>query len=274
MAPFLLDHPQVDTMFPPDAIERAKVYLANIKGGLGAYSDSRGNPYIRQEIANFIEQEHGVKSHPDTIFCSNGASECVRNLLTTIIRGPGDGVMVPIPQYPLYSAAIALYNGQLVPYYLEEDSTWGLNVDELNKSIREAREKGICVRALVFINPGNPTGQCLTQENISSLIEFCYHNRLILMADEVYQVGMTLTLSFSIITPRADMRHMTQITLRKTSTILAVHSSQREPRSTECRSRFGLDLHLPASTLCPKEPMGSADCAAVTLRCTISTRRW
>ena len=60
MAPFLMDHPQVDTMFPPDAIERAKLYLNKIKGGLGAYSDSKGNPYIRQEIADFITRQTGI----------------------------------------------------------------------------------------------------------------------------------------------------------------------------------------------------------------------
>ena len=57
MAPFLMDHPNVDSMFPPDAIARAKTYLKHMKGGVGAYSDSKGNPYIRQEIADFIMQE-------------------------------------------------------------------------------------------------------------------------------------------------------------------------------------------------------------------------
>eukprot|EP01041_Mallomonas_annulata_P001543 gene1543-2983_t len=187
MAPFLLDHPQVTKMFPADAIARAKNYLVHIKGGLGAYSDSKGNPYIRREIADFIQRQSGVISDPENIFISNGASECVRMLLNVCIRGPSDGVMVPIPQYPLYSAAIALYGGQLVPYYLDEASGWSLDINELQRSIDEARAKGICTRALVFINPGNPTGQCLSQENVRDLIIFCFNNRLVLCADEVYQ---------------------------------------------------------------------------------------
>lgn len=73
MAPFLLDHPNVDTMFSPDAIERARKYMSKVPGGLGAYSDSRGNPFIRSEVAAFIEQARGVTSHPDRIFISNGA---------------------------------------------------------------------------------------------------------------------------------------------------------------------------------------------------------
>ena len=67
MAPFLLDDPNVGSMFPPDAIERAKNYLKHLKGGLGAYSDARGNPYIRQEIATFISNQVGGPSNPDQI---------------------------------------------------------------------------------------------------------------------------------------------------------------------------------------------------------------
>lgn len=187
MAPFLMENEEIIRTFPPDAVARAKLYLKNLNGGLGAYSDSKGNPFIRQEIANFIENETGMPSSADNIFLSNGASECARMLLAALIRGPTDGIMVPIPQYPLYSASIALYGGELVPYYLDEENGWVLDIDELQKSFDAARAKGINCRALVFINPGNPTGQCLTQENIRDLIIFCHRNRIILCADEVYQ---------------------------------------------------------------------------------------
>lgn len=187
MAPFLLDNAQVTSMFAPDAVVRARLYLSKIQGGLGAYSDSRGNPYIRQEIADFIERQNGVKSHPDTIFISNGASECARMFLNAVIRGPNDGILVPIPQYPLYSASISLYGGELVGYYLDEDNGWSLDVQLLQKALVSARARGICCRALVFINPGNPTGQCLSEQNLRDLIGFCHTNRLILFADEVYQ---------------------------------------------------------------------------------------
>lgn len=187
MAPFIMDTPEAATLFAPDAIARAKLYLSKISGGVGAYSDSRGNPYIRQEIANFISQGCGSPSSPDTIFISNGASECVRMMLYALIRGPSDGIMVPIPQYPLYSASITLYGGELVPYYLDEDHGWALDMPELQRSIDAARAKGTCVRALVFINPGNPTGQCLSTENLQDLVKFCHKNRLVMFADEVYQ---------------------------------------------------------------------------------------
>ncbi len=187
MAPFLLDDPNIARTFPSDVIARARLYLTKLKGGLGAYSDSKGNPYIRQEIADFIQRQSGQPSSPDHIFLSNGASECARMLLNAVIRGPTDGILVPIPQYPLYSASIALYGGELVGYYLNEEGGWSLDIAELRKSLQNARSRGILVRALVFINPGNPTGQCLTEENLKELINFCYENRLILCADEVYQ---------------------------------------------------------------------------------------
>jgi glutamate--glyoxylate aminotransferase len=187
MAPFLMEDPNIHNMFPADAIARAKSYLKVMKGGVGAYTDSKGNPYIRQEIANFIEKNSGSKSNPNNIFISNGASEVARMMLFTLIRGGNDGIMVPIPQYPLYSASIALYGGQLVPYYLDEDEGWSLNLTELQRSLNEARGRGVCVRALVFINPGNPTGQCLSEDQVKGLIHFCYENRLVLVADEVYQ---------------------------------------------------------------------------------------
>jgi glutamate--glyoxylate aminotransferase len=117
-APFLMDHPNSSSMFSPDAITRARTYHKNLNGGIGAYSDSRGNPFIRQEIADSIQRQTGMPSNPNNIFVGNGASECVRLVLSAMIRGSTDGIMVPIPQYPLYSAAITLDGGELVPYFL------------------------------------------------------------------------------------------------------------------------------------------------------------
>ena len=117
-APFLLKHPLVDQIFPSDVISRAKLYLSQMEGGMGAYSHSKGTPYIRQEVANYISMKHNVESNPEHIFLGNGAIEIVRTILQAVITGPQDGIMVPIPQYPLYSAAIALCGGEMVPYYL------------------------------------------------------------------------------------------------------------------------------------------------------------
>ncbi|KAJ6793832.1 glutamate--glyoxylate aminotransferase 2 [Iris pallida] len=186
-APFLLDDPNVGLVFPADAIGRAKHYLSLTSGGLGAYSDSRGLPGIRKEVADFIERRDGYPSNPDLIFLTDGASKGVMQILNTIIRNEKDGILVPVPQYPLYSAAISLYGGSLVPYYLEEEANWGLDVNNLRHSVAQARSKGITVRAMVIINPGNPTGQCLSEANLRDLLKFCFQENLALLADEVYQ---------------------------------------------------------------------------------------
>merc|ERR550519_3258011 len=86
--------------------------------------------------------------------------------------------MIPIPQYPLYSASLAEYNMDQVGYYLVEAKNWALDVAELERSYEAAKEKSD-IKAIVVINPGNPTGQVLTRENIEAVIKFA--------ADEVYQ---------------------------------------------------------------------------------------
>lgn len=96
------------------------------------------------------------------------------------------GIMVPIPQYPLYSATIAEFGMSQVGYYLNEEKNWGLDIPELERSLKEAKKH--CVpRALVVINPGNPTGQVLTRDNIQDIIKFAQQNNLFVFADEVYQ---------------------------------------------------------------------------------------
>ncbi|KAL8519138.1 hypothetical protein ACS0TY_010180 [Phlomoides rotata] len=186
-APFLLDDPNVGLLFPADAIARAKHYLALTSGGLGAYSDSRGIPGVRKEVAEFIERRDGYPSDPEHIFLTGGASIGVMQILNTIIRGEGDGILVPVPQYPLYSATITLLGGSLVPYFLEETANWGLDIVNLRQSVAQARSQGITVRAMVIINPGNPTGQCLSEANLREMLHFCHQNSLALLGDEVYQ---------------------------------------------------------------------------------------
>eukprot|EP00850_Spirogloea_muscicola_P000415 SM000002S05495 [mRNA] locus=s2:50034:52030:- [translate_table: standard] len=114
-------------------------------------------------------------------------------MMALLIRGESDGIMCPLPQYPLYSASIALHGGTLVPYYLDEETGWGLDISELDKQLEAAVSAGTAVRALVVINPGNPTGQVLAEENQRHVVEFCRDHDLVLLADEVYQENVYAT---------------------------------------------------------------------------------
>ena len=185
--PALLDMPGASEMFAPDAMARAREYLA-AETKVGAYSESQGIALIRQQVADFITARDGVPAVKENIFLTDGASKGVEFLLKLLLRGPQDGVLVPIPQYPLYSAALALAQAHLLPYELDEDAGWSLPLSELEKSLAEARAAGVSPRSLVVINPGNPTGNCLPLENMQQIVRFCVQEGLVLMADEVYQV--------------------------------------------------------------------------------------
>lgn len=76
---------------------------------------------------------------------------------------------------------------ELRTHTVAEDSGWSLDMVEMQRSLDAARAKGICVRVLVYINPGNPTGNCLSEQNVRDVLQFCYDNSLVLIADEVYQ---------------------------------------------------------------------------------------
>ena len=108
-------------------------------------------------------------------------------ILNLMIRGQNDGIMIPIPQYPLYSALLTLLGGTQVPYDLDESKGWATGISGLSDSIAEARSRGTDVRGLAVINPGNPTGQVLPEAVMRDIIHFCANENIVLMADEVYQ---------------------------------------------------------------------------------------
>lgn len=186
--PALLGKPQVHELFSADAIRRAHRIIDCLTGrSTGAYSDSQGVKACREDVAAGISARDGFPASPDDIFMTDGASPGVHMVMQLLLRSEKDGILCPIPQYPLYSASIALHGGTLVPYYLDEESQWGLEISELKQQLHTARSAGINVRALVVINPGNPTGQVLSEENQRRVLQFVRDEGLILLADEVYQ---------------------------------------------------------------------------------------
>ncbi|KAF8563716.1 hypothetical protein P879_03354 [Paragonimus westermani] len=200
--PQLFRNPEI----PEDAKMRARRFLDSCGGSVGVYSQSTGVQVVREDVARYIEKRDNLTSNPMNIFLSSGASEAVKvsnisanlqslivchfsilQLLSTGRDGSGRaGVMVPIPQYPLYSATNAEYNAYQIGYYLVESDGWSLDVDQLEEVLQQNRDK--CVpRALVVINPGNPTGQLLSVSTIQRVLEFAHRHNLVVLADEVYQ---------------------------------------------------------------------------------------
>ncbi|XP_064414585.1 alanine aminotransferase 2 isoform X2 [Latimeria chalumnae] len=185
--PELLDSPS----FPEDAKRRAERILQSCGGhSLGAYSASQGLDCIREDVAMYMKKrDGGVPVDPNNIYLTTGASDGIANILKLLVSGEGNsrtGVMIPIPQYPLYSAAISELGAVQINYYLDEENCWALDVNELRRAVNQAKEycdpKVVCL-----INPGNPTGQVQSRQCIEEVIQFAYEEKLFLLADEVYQ---------------------------------------------------------------------------------------
>eukprot|EP00771_Trimastix_marina_P003222 gnl/Trimastix_PCT/444.p1 GENE.gnl/Trimastix_PCT/444~~gnl/Trimastix_PCT/444.p1 ORF type:complete len:518 (-),score=188.79 gnl/Trimastix_PCT/444:266-1819(-) len=179
--------------FLSDQVERAKTLHRWFKGAPGAYTASPGVLEIRQEVGSFIEARDGHPCSADSVFLTDGASPAIKYILNLIIRADKsvkDGILTPIPQYPLYSASITQFGGQLVGYFLNESEDWALSMSQLEEAYETAEREGFPIRALILINPGNPTGQCLSEANLLSVLEFCYERHLVVLSDEVYQTNV------------------------------------------------------------------------------------
>ena len=101
---------------------------------MGAYTaNSKGHMFIRKAIADYIEKRDGpaVEANWNNIYMTNGASEGVRAAFKLLIREKSDGIMVPIPQYPLYSALLTLDGGTMVKYFLNEEKNWGVDAEDI-----------------------------------------------------------------------------------------------------------------------------------------------
>jgi aspartate/methionine/tyrosine aminotransferase len=170
--------------------------LAKLGTGLGAYTESKGPCFIREAVAEYVDTRDdvaataGVRSDPEAIFLTNGASEAAKHIIDILIAERNDGIMIPIPQYPLYSAAIKRAGGVQVNYYPDEDRGWTLDRSTLEDAIAQARQQGVTVKAIVVINPANPTGAVLPEQSGRLIVEFAREHALAIIADEVYQENL------------------------------------------------------------------------------------
>lgn len=172
-----------------DVIDRAK-WLSDVVHNVGAYSHSQGVPAIRESVAKFLGRRDGYSANAEHIFLSAGASSGVNALMNVICAKPETGVLVPIPQYPLYTATLAVLNARCVPYYLDESKAWGTNLSAIREAHKKAISEGTDVRAIAVINPGNPTGASLSEEDVRNVLQFAAEEKLVVLADEVYQTNV------------------------------------------------------------------------------------
>lgn len=175
-----------DKLFPTDAQQRARELLGCF-GSVGAYTASKGSPYVRKHVCEYIEERDGHPLDIEDVYLTAGASAGVSLLFSIFFRAGPEGVMIPIPQYPLYSATLQATGVKAVHYTLDAKDHWQAKRATILKSIADARKEGITPRAIVVINPGNPTGACMTTEEVQDMLKIAYKERLVIFADEVYQ---------------------------------------------------------------------------------------
>ena len=147
---------------------------------VSTYCDSMGITEAREAVARQAVMEKRIKNiTANDVFISNGASEAITLAIAALVN-PGDNIMTPSPGYPLYSGQIPVYHGELNPYLLNEETGWQIDFDELERRVN-ARTK-----AIVVINPNNPTGANYSLESLLNIINFARKRNLVIFADEIY----------------------------------------------------------------------------------------
>lgn len=234
-------------VFPADVVEVAREIQRGTRHGLGVYTESKGFRFVRDAVAAFIQARDGIPADPEAIYLTDGASKAAQAVLNLLISGPQDGVLIPIPQYPLYSATITLYGGSQVPYLLDEANDWRLTREELDRAMAEARLRGVTPRAIVVINPGNPTGAVLGQAEVEMVLDFARANDLAVLADEVYQENVYRPgdrfVSFAGVLEAKGLRQVSLFSFHSTSKGLLGECGHRGGY-VECRNLAPDVMHL------------------------------
>jgi alanine-synthesizing transaminase len=169
--------PQAFGFRPPPEIIEAVQRAASEK--FTGYSHSAGLREAREAVAQYATAL-GAETSPDDVLITAGASEGADLLLTALVN-PGDEVLVPAPGYPIYPAIINKL-GAIVRYYqLSHKTNWQPSVDEVEPLINER------TRAIILINPSNPTGAITPDETTKSLLELASKHNLLVISDEVYR---------------------------------------------------------------------------------------
>lgn len=168
MAPFGFDAPE----------EIQQDMIRNLPDSAG-YSDSKGIFAARKAVMHYTQQLGISGVTLDDIYLGNGASELIVMAINALLN-EGDELLVPMPDYPLWTAATSLAGGKPVHYRCDEDNGWLPDLDDIRAKITPS------TRGIVVINPNNPTGVLYPQSLLKSLIEIAREHDLVLLVDEVY----------------------------------------------------------------------------------------
>ena len=167
----------------PFGFEAPEAIVADISHHLPhsqGYSDSRGIYSARTAVAQYYQAKGLTQTTVDDVFIGNGVSELIMLVLQTFIDD-GNEILVPAPDYPLWTGAVTLCGGTPVHYRCDESSGWNPDLAEIEAKITDK------THALVIINPNNPTGAVYSEETVKGLVDIARRHDLVVMADEIYE---------------------------------------------------------------------------------------
>ena len=144
------------------------------------YSDSRGIYSARTAVAQYYQSKGLRHTTVDDVYIGNGVSELIMMVLQTFIDD-GNEILVPAPDYPLWTGAVTLCGGVPVHYLCDENNGWNPDLEEIESKITDR------THALVIINPNNPTGAVYSEEIVRGLVDIARRHELVVMADEIYE---------------------------------------------------------------------------------------
>jgi alanine-synthesizing transaminase len=231
---------------PPDVVSDVVKHIADAQG----YSDARGIYPARLAVSQSFERRGVVGVTADDVFLGNGVSELIVMSLQALLNA-GDEVLVPSPDYPLWTGAVNLCGGQTVHYRCAEDDGWEPDLEHV------ARQITARTRALVIINPNNPTGAVYSREVLLGLLDLARKNGLLVLTDEIYdQILYDGVVHHSAASLAPDLLVLTLGGLSKTYRLAGFRAGWlviSGPRDHAADYLDGLEL-LANMRLCPNVP--------------------
>jgi alanine-synthesizing transaminase len=161
---------------PPDEI--VQDMIRNLPHTAG-YTDSKGLFAPRKAVVHYTQEKNIRGVTVDDVFLGNGASELITMSLNALLNN-GDEVLIPAPDYPLYTASVALSGGTPVHYLCDEQSDWMPDIEDIRRKLTPN------TKAIVVINPNNPTGALYPDSVLQQIVEVARQHQLIVLADEIY----------------------------------------------------------------------------------------
>ena len=161
---------------PPDEI--VQDMIRNLPHTAG-YTDSKGLFAPRKSVVHYSQEKRIAGVTVDDVYLGNGASELIVMSLNALLDA-GDEVLVPAPDYPLWTAGVSLSGGRPVHYLCDEQADWTPDIADIRRKITPN------TRAIVVINPNNPTGTLYPPEVLQQIVELARQHQLIVFADEIY----------------------------------------------------------------------------------------